>query len=192
MHPTANLPLCFIGQIYFCQTSKQLLAGGWGWDRITLTGFMETYLPEDEKDPRPPWNTWLPDRKSRLKEDVCWGGNQECLPPKGNYLENALIKISFVSGSDLAIVSLLHFLYVLILSDLKWNHILQVRSTIPLEQGSLDQNFPLWYFKLLEPSGLLPQGAVVAFPPSASSPPSCPSSSLFPSSFFFLQHFKTI
>lgn len=162
-------------------------------DGITLTGFMETYLPEDEEGPGRPWNTWLPDMQSRLRENVCWGGNQECFLPKGKYLEKVLIKISFVLGSDLVIVSILHFLYVLILSDLKWNHILQVRPAIPLDQGSLDQksldqNFPLRILSFANHIQSLWYRAILPSPLSTSSPPFFlpPLSSPLPSSSYNL------
>ena len=133
MHPTANLPLWFIGQIYnFCQIPNQSLARG--MELPQLDSLKLTSLRRRTAWGSPETHGCLirnPDCQRISAGEIF----QQCLPHKGNYLEKALIRISFVSGSDLATVSFLHFLYVLILNDLKWNHILQLRPTMSLDPG---------------------------------------------------------
>lgn len=83
MHPTADLPLCFIGQMYkLCQVPKTITVEG---DEMTLLRFFQTCFPEDVKD-QLPWSMWLPDFWSELREDVCWEGNQQWLLQEGKYL----------------------------------------------------------------------------------------------------------
>lgn len=51
MHPTADLPLCFIGQMYkLCQVPKTITVKG---DEMTLLRFFQTCFPEDVKDQLP-------------------------------------------------------------------------------------------------------------------------------------------
>lgn len=84
--------------------------------------------------------------------------------------------------------SFLLALSVLLLNDPKWNHILQVRPTISLDQRSLDQNFPLWYFKLCKQYPVSAAGLLLPSPLPLLLLPVLPPLS----SFFLLQPFKTI